>query len=406
MFSRRLKRGLLVVEGLNATSTTLYLFYVYFYMQQVFGFGNKANLTLAALNGLTYACTAWYGGYFAQRHGYFNSLKVGFGLMAAAYMTGWIGHTIPVHIGAMMTVVVGMSFTWPALEAMVCEGESRAGVQHMLGVYNVVWAATGAVAYFLGGAMLENLGLRSLFYMPLCIVSLQFGLALWLERQARLEPGSGSHQMTPGHAPAEGALAGDRPARAAVFIRMAWLANPFGYIASNTLLAVIPGIAITLGLSTMVAGFVGSTWCFARLGSFWLLWMWPGWHYRFRWLLTSYAGLIVSFALVLTIPHVLVLVLAQLVLGGAIGHLYYSSLFYSMDSSETKGEHGGIHEMAIGFGSFAGPAVGAASLHFLPQVTHGATYAVSLLLLCGLAGMTVIWRQGRPKAGRPVISRQ
>ena len=34
---------------------------------------------------------------------------------------------------------------------------------------------------------------------------------------------------------------------------------------------------------------------------------------------------------------------------------------------ETKGEHGGIHEAAIGLGNFAGPALGAASLDFLPQ---------------------------------------
>jgi hypothetical protein len=67
--------------------------------------------------------------------------------------------------------------------------------------------------------------------------------------------------------------------------------------------------------------------------------------------------------------------------------IYYSSLFYSMDAGDTKGVHGGIHEAAIGLGSFAGPAVGAASLAFLPQVANAGAWAVSGLLLCGLAGL-------------------
>ena len=133
---------------------------------------------------------------------------------------------------------------------------------------------------------------------------------------------------------------------------MAWLANPFAYIGINTLIAVMPGIARRLELSTMLAGFWGSFWCFARLGTFVGLWLWPGWHYRFRWLLAAYLALVGAFITILLAPNLPVLVAAQIVFGGAIGLIYYSSLFYSMDSSETKGEHGGIHESAIGLGNW------------------------------------------------------
>ena len=73
--------------------------------------------------------------------------------------------------------------------------------------------------------------------------------------------------------------------------------------------------------------------------------------------------------------------LAQIFFGVAIGLIYYSSLFYSMDASEAKGEHGGIHEAAIGVGNCIGPAVGAASLQFLPQYANSGAIAVSALLL-------------------------
>jgi len=85
-----------------------------------------------------------------------------------------------------------------------------------------------------------------------------------------------------------------------VFLRLAWLANPFAYIAINTIIAVIPGVAERLQLSTMVAGFCCSLWCFSRLGTFFVLWHWPGWHYRFRWLLVAYLAMIATFAAILT----------------------------------------------------------------------------------------------------------
>ena len=78
MYSRRLKTGYFVLEGLNSAATVFYLYYFYFYMQRTFSFGNKANLCLAALSGGTYALFAWGGGRFAQRFGYFTALKIGF----------------------------------------------------------------------------------------------------------------------------------------------------------------------------------------------------------------------------------------------------------------------------------------------------------------------------------------
>jgi predicted MFS family arabinose efflux permease len=178
---------------------------------------------------------------------------------------------------------------------------------------------------------------------------------------------------------------------------MAWLTNPFAYIAINTLVAVMPGVAQRLDLSTTLAGFCCSIWCFGRLGAFFGLWFWSGWHYRFRWLLASYLALVATFAVILVVPNLALLVVAQLVFGGGIGLIYYSSLFYSMDVGETKGEHGGIHEAVIGVGNFTGPAVGAASLQFLPQQAHSGVVAVTALLLCGLGGLLTLWRTTGPR---------
>jgi len=139
-----------------------------------------------------------------------------------------------------------------------------------------------------------------------------------------------------------------------------------------------------LDLSPMLAGFVCSAWMFARLGAFLALWRWSGWHYRFGWLLSSYLLLIASFAGLLLAPYLWAVVLAEIVFGWAIGLIYYSSLFYSMDASEAKGVHGGVHEAAIGLGIFTGPALGAAAVGFFPHQAHVSAWAVSGLLIVGL----------------------
>jgi predicted MFS family arabinose efflux permease len=397
MSQRQLKTGYFIIEGLNSFSTVYYLFYLYFFMQEEFGFGNKANLALAALNGLIYMVGSFWAGRFAQRFGYFTSLKVGFATAMAGLTAGTFADSPAAQVAVMAVMVLGMCFTWPALEALVSENELPRGLQDMIGIYNIVWSATGALAYFIGGALLKNFGTRSLFWMPALIQMAQLAYTLWLERKAR-EAASVLQHCSVDYLTAKRTEVTEfvfrTPNLSRIFLKMAWLANPFAYLASNTLIAVMPGIARKLDLSTMAAGFCCSIWCFARLGSFWWFWKWAGWHYRFRWLLAAQIALTGTFGLLLLSPNLLLLIGAQIVFGCAIGLIYYSSLFYSMDRTENRGKHGGIHEAAIGLGNFAGPALGAAALHFLPQFTNSAAFAVGTVLMFGVAALAAIWRKG------------
>jgi len=405
----RLKTGCFILEGLNSYATIFYFYYLYFFMQKRFGFGDKANLMLAALSGIVYAFAVLWSGRFAQRSGYFTSLKIGFALMMTSLAAGSQLDSAAGQIVVLVVASIGMCFTWPSLEALVSEGETPVRLQRIIGLYNVVWAGMGALAYFTGGAVIETLGLKCLFLVPAIIQIVQLALTFWLERAVKSvsESQLGSEGLrtrradtpSPSEREREGVRSvplglNPRPiAQAKAFLRMAWLANPFAYVAINTLVAVMPGVAARLGLSTALAGICCSVWCFARVGAFLAFWVWPGWHYRFRWLLAAFLTLIVSFAVLLLVPSLAVLIGTQLAFGAALGLIYYSSLFYSMDVGETKGEHGGIHEAAIGLGNFAGPALGAAALHFLPQFPRSSAVAVVALLLGGVGGLLGIWRK-------------
>jgi predicted MFS family arabinose efflux permease len=380
------------IQGTSSFAVSFYFYYLYFLMQKRFGFGDKENLTLAAVLGFVYVFASWQAGRFAQRCGYFTALKTGFSLMLLALAAGSQLHSAGGLILTSLVLSVGMCCLWPTLEALVSEGEDAEGLPRAIGTYNVVWAGTNALALFSGGTLVEKFGFQSIFYIPFAIFVAQLALTFWLERHATEMARAALHQPVVAPAPDPNRPS---PAKTMAFRRMALLSNLFAYVAINTLIAVLPGLAQRFQLTPMFAGFACSLWGFARLGTFFALWFWTGWHYRFRWLVTAFAFLIASFVAILAVPNLWLVLGAQIFFGVAIGLIYYSSLFYSMDASETKGEHGGIHEAAIGMGNFIGPGLGAASLLLLPQFAGSGAVAVGVLLLCGLGGLVAIWKTAR-----------
>jgi MFS family permease len=389
MTRRQLKAGYLVIQWLNSVGTSLYIYYLFFLMEKEFGFGNFGNLCVSAIYGLVYALSSWYGGAFGQRHGYGQALALGFVTMIIALSCGGFSASAAGQVAWLIVWTVGVCFTWPALEALVSEGEGPLELQRMVGIYNLTWASASALAYFSGGAIVETLGLKSIFWLPVVLHCLQLMVLFWLGWQAKRVVESPEAVATSRNNLYE---LNPRPiARAKLFLRMAWTANPFAYVAINTLAAVIPGLARELNLTPMQAGFVCSIWFFVRWFTFMGLWLWPGWHYRARWFFTAFILLIVSFALILLVPKLAVIIFAQIGFGVAVGVIYYSSLFYSMDAGESKGTHGGFHEAAIGIGIFLGPATGAAALKLLPDVQKSGIWTVSGLLCLGLLMLAGMW---------------
>ena len=381
--AKKFRAACYTIEGLNSFAVVIYFNYLYFYFRDTFGFNDRQNLELAAFLGVTYIFASLWAGKIAKRIGYFNALKIGFGIMAAGLLVGAQLHSIAGAVAAACVVNFGMCFIWPVLETLVTQGVDAA---RAVGIYNITWALTNATAFFLGGTLIEKLGYRSIFFVPLGFMLLQFAMVFWLEK---IRP---PNLATEKPAPNSARQNVNRPAPALVksFQRMAWLANPFAYIAINTLLAVLPGIAHKFDLSPMFAGFVCSLWCFVRVGAFVVLWRWSGWHYQFRWLVTAFVLMVISFAVILTVPSLAAIFIAQIFFGATVGLMYYSSLFYAMDAHDSSSEQGGIHEAAIGLGNCLGPAAGAAALWLAPQNPSVGAWAVTGLLTLGLGGLVAV----------------
>lgn len=377
MESFRSKLPLFVFEALGSLACGFYGNYVFFLFRDRYGFGDLGNLGVAALMGLVIALASWGGGKFAQQKGCIRAMFRGLCGMILALTVGACFPQLPVQIAVLVVWAASQFMVWPALEALVTEGASGSGRAHLVGFYSVVWATCSAVSYFFGGGLFERLGSASIFWLPPAIHLLQVAV-LWGVARTPPEPSHPAPLDAPG-------ASEERDPYARSFQRMAWIANPFACVAAFTLLAMIPGLALKMGLSTTMAGLFCSIWFFSRLAAFVLMWRWPGWHYRFRWLLAGYALLIVGFAGVLTADGLLWLGAGQVAFGLAVGSLYYASLFYSMDVGETRAEQGGIHEALMGAGNFIGPGIAALSLLVAPLSPNAGVWSVSGLLMMGLA---------------------
>lgn len=388
MTHRQLKVGYFFLAGVNTVAASYYLNYLFFYLRDRFGFGDRENLWVSALHGGIYTFAAVLCGNFAERRGYLRSLKIGFlGLTVVMVVAAQLD-SVWGQILAVAVYSVVLLFTWPALESLATERENQAGMLKMVGIYNCTWAGSAALAYFSGGKLYDALGRVAIFWLPAVMFLAQFLLTLWLGKLHA--PVLAAAPKPPAEAPHPPEAAAFRqPVSPQAFLKMAWLANPFAYIAINTLLAVMPGIAQRLALSPTRVGLFCSVWFFGRFAAFMLLWRWQGWHYRFRWLLGSFGLMLASFCTIVFAGELWMVVAGQIVFGFATGLIYYSSLFYAMDVGQGSSEHGGWHEAFIGVGICLGTAAGALALQLAPAQPYAGAWAVSGLLVVGL--IALLW---------------
>ena len=123
------------------------------------------------------------------------------------------------------------------------------------------------------------------------------------------------------------------------------------------------------------------------MGAFILFWLWPGWHYRFGFLIAAKITLVLGFLGILLAPQLWILFAAQILFGASVGLIYYSSLYYSMHGGNAKSEHGGLHEAMIGFGTFLGAIVGVGAKYFFPNIASISVWAVSGVLFLGVIAL-------------------
>lgn len=370
-----------VIEGLNAFACTILGSCIYFWTRARYGYDDATNLWLGGLQGIFYVLMPPLGGRLGDRFGHARMTLLGtLGMIVASVLLLAV-HQAWMPFLALPLFISAMSLSWPSLEAAVVLHPGRLSTPDRLGIYNVVWSSLGSLSFFSAGALFR-IAPDTILWTALAIHIAQAAWLLWPRGEAPACTGE--------RAAHRGDQVPHRTKRR--FKQLGWLGNGTGYLMQGGLLTLAPSVGERLGLPPASAIWMICTFFAARAMTFALLWRFTGWHYRLPWMLAALVAAPAALALIFFSSSLAFLLPALALFGACIGLGYYSSIYYSLDYGDEKGEHGGWHESIIGMGGLVGPLAGVGGLSLI-GLPHGATLGVVLMaFLITTAGSALILR--------------
>ena len=250
----------------------------------------------------------------------------------------------PLHLMLLgLPAGVALSFVWPPIEAWVADLSSPRNMRRNVGFFNLSWSIGAAPGPFLAGiAFRAGVDLPLSIIIGLIAVSCAI-LVLW-GRGAVAE----KHDET--------IIDGGEISRG--FLYLAWIANIATYFTIGVMRSLFPKLGEQLGMGTPSIGALLSLITFSQVVTFAVLSRTSSWHYRLLPVFTSQAILLFSSLMVYTLSGVGQLAPVMVLMGCCTGLTYYSSIYYSLNTSGSRGARSGIHEALIGVGIVLGPLSG------------------------------------------------
>jgi MFS family permease len=140
---------------------------------------------------------------------------------------------------------------------------------------------------------------------------------------------------------------------------------------------------------------IGSVWMVSRWVVFCLLGATVFWHTRPRLLLAAAVLMGLSFVAVAAPVGLPAMIVAQILLGAALGLIYTASLYFGMVLSDGSAEHAGYHEALIGVGQIVGPGAGALTQWRWPGSLPAGVVAVSTLIFVSICAASIAGMKAR-----------
>src|SRR3954454_11069521 len=143
-------------EAVTSAGTTLLSIGIFFYTANVFGWDAKANFLLAASQGTAYACGALCASAVSSRFGRRPALLGLHAIMAAMCVVMLMFPSHGVFVAALLCYSFTAAVNWPMLESLIAGSQTDAPeMSRRLGLYNIVWAVTGAMAVLGAGWLIQ-----------------------------------------------------------------------------------------------------------------------------------------------------------------------------------------------------------------------------------------------------------
>jgi MFS family permease len=307
-----------------------------------FNAGSMIVGLVAATCSLIYIVSSSIFGRLSDKWGYKATAAAGSAVTAIGYsLLACAGNLTAVLIFASIGTI-GNTMFWPALQAWFSHGKSKRDIITALGLFNIGWSfglgITGALA---GGYLFGmNYGIPFITGGIGCILTTGIVLSL----NDRLPEKKTSHQKLPAEEP---------PPNWQNYLFTAWVANFVSFFVMATVRNFFPLLGIQTKLTPGWIGFliffmgVSQTLMFAILKNS------HKWHYRLwpiiQCQILAVAGLIIA----AVATNAFLFAIAFLMVGGMAGLSNFSSNFYSVFGTASKGARCGIHEAVLASGGLA-----------------------------------------------------
>jgi hypothetical protein len=382
-----------LIEGTLSFAANLLFIGIFFYTKTVFHWTLVQNFLLAAGQGAVYIAASLASHGMSRRLSDRGLLIFSNTALAAVSLLGVLVSSQAILTGVIIAYVPLMALNWPVLEAASAAGADPHTLSRRIGMYNLIWAGTGALAVAVQGTLLK-FDARTVFLVPFVIHVAVVITIVTAKGYARRPHGKAAAPAQPAHLDAEPALLQQRT----LALWLSRIALPSTYVVIYSLSALMPLLPVMQKLDTTAQTVVGSVWMISRWGVFWFLGATLFWHTRPTLLLLAAALMGLAFVGVTAPVGLPAMILAQILLGAVLGLIYTASLYFGMVLSEGSTEHAGYHEALIGLGQVLGPGAGALTQWKWPESLRAGAVAVSSLVFVSVCAAAVAAVKARRRA--------
>ena len=340
-------RLLLFITFVESLVTSLVERGILFYAEDQLDFSRSLNLWLALLFGLSYMAGAFVSHGAAHRFGERRWLM---GMVLGHIVLNLSLATEP---GALWVFILNslLGFTsgskWPVVESYVSAGLTPRQAMTTIGRFNMSWSSAVVIAVAISGMLIEFWP-PSLFLFPGSVnIGVFFILFLLPKRPTHLEQDHPDRPTERQVARLKSLLASSRWSMFGSYTLLFLLATQQPFIFGDRL-------KIDTGPATAYSSAID----LARFLTFFVMWLWIGWHGK-RWVLILGTILLpAGFLLTLLGANLPTVLVGELLFGIAAGITYYAALYYALVVENAAVEAGGAHEGLIGSGFAVGPGLG------------------------------------------------
>lgn len=284
-------------------------------------------------------------------------------------------------------VGIAEAMFWPSFAVWLTQMRMRESLLKRVSFFNISWCLGSGIGSLIAGILFEAYS-----HLPFYFASFLFFATIFLIvgklRKKKVDALSidlgGEHMEN--NSSSDPSSSGQN---APFYLYIGWVANFANYFCIGMIRYLFPKLSIHIGIKPSIIGVLFFTVAFFQTVTFYMLGKTERWQHRGTPLILSQLLVIFGLVLIFLGSTVISFLIAFMFIGVGGGLIFFSSIFYSLDNLEGKGQKSGIHAAVLGTGFFLGPLAGGAiaeaftlrSPYVLAIFVIGAAICVEILLM-------------------------